>query len=223
VRAFVEDWSIAERTAMVEKQLRQRGIRDPRVLEAMGEIPRHEFVGSQDVRRAYADHPIAIGHGQTISQPYIVALMIEALELGGGETVLEVGTGSGYQAAILARLARLVYTLELDPELAQTARSRLAQMGLSGSVRVIVGDGSLGYPSAAPYDAIVVAAGAPQIPPALVDQLAEGGRLVIPVGGLDQQELRQVRKLSGHPVSRVLGHCRFVPLTGAGGWQIEPS
>ena len=207
---------------MVEHQLRRRGIRDPRVLEAMQEIPRQLFVAAADQPRAYEDHPISIGHEQTISQPYMVAQMVEALELRGPETVLEVGAGSGYQAAILARLARRVYAIETEPDLARMAQERLSELGMSAAVQVIAGDGSLGYATAAPYDGIVVAAAAPAVPPALFDQLAEGGRLVVPVGDLNDQELRQIRKVRGERVTRVLGHCRFVPLTGAGGWQLEP-
>jgi protein-L-isoaspartate(D-aspartate) O-methyltransferase len=206
---------------MVESQLRRRGILDPRVLEAMREVPRHRFVAIADEPRAYEDHPIAIGHGQTISQPYMVAEMVEALELRGSETVLEVGAGSGYQAAILGRLARRVYAIESDPDLAHRARQRLDDMYPSGAVHVIVGDGSLGYPAAAPYEAIVVAAAAPEVPPALLDQLAEGGRLVVPVGDLNDQELRQIRKVRGESVVRVLGRCSFVPLIGARGWQLR--
>ena len=208
---------------MVELQLRKRGIRDPRVLEAMQEIPRHLFVAAGDEPRAYEDHPIAIGRGQTISQPYMVAQMVEALELCGSETVLEVGAGSGYESAILGSLARRVYAIESEPELAHMAQQRLSDMGFHDLVQVIIGDGSLGYPAAAPYDAIVVAAAAPEVPPALFDQLAEGGRLVIPVGNLDDQELRQIRKVRGERSVRILGHCRFVPLTGACGWQFGQS
>jgi len=207
---------------MVEKQLRRRGIRDERVLEAMGEVPRHEFVAPADLERAYGDHPLPIGYGQTISQPYIVGLMLEALELKGYERVLEVGTGSGYQTAILARLAAQVYTMERNAELAQRAKARLTAMGLSASVEVIEDDGSLGLPLSAPFDAIIVAAAAPSIPSCYVDQLGESGRLVIPVGPLDHQELRQIRKIGGRTVSRLLGACRFVPLTGSQGWQIDP-
>ncbi|MBI3934314.1 MAG: protein-L-isoaspartate(D-aspartate) O-methyltransferase [Acidobacteria bacterium] len=204
---------------MVEMQLRRRGIRDERVLEAMGEVPRHEFVAPADREHAYEDHPLPIGHGQTVSQPYMVAVMLEASELKGYERVLEVGTGSGYQAALLTRLAAHVYTMERDAELAQEAQERLQAMGLSGAVEVIQGDGSLGLPILAPYDAIIVAAAAPNIPASFLDQLAEGGRLVIPVGTLEQQELRQVRKIGDRTVSRLLGYCRFVPLTGSRGWQ----
>ena len=223
VKASMEERAATERGAMVEMQLRRRGIRDDRVLEAMGEVPRHEFVAAEDVERSYKDHPLPIGHGQTISQPYIVALMIEALELKGYERVLEVGTGSGYQAAILARLAARVYTIERDAELARVAEERLRKMELAGAVEVIVGDGSLGYPAAAPYDGIIVAAAAPILPQCYLDQLAEGGRLVIPVGTLEHQELRQTRKIGGRAVSRLLGYCRFVPLTGSHGWPLDQS
>ena len=213
------EWAAAEREAMVEEQLRRRGIRDERVLEAMSQVPRHEFVPPELVHQAYKDHPLPIGGGQTISQPYMVAAMAEALELQGTERVLEIGTGSGYEAAVLARLAVHVYTIECDPALARTAKERLDSMRLGDVVDVIEGDGSLGYAPAAPYDGILVAAAAPEIPACLFEQLAEGGRLVIPVGQLDCQELCQVRKSGGKPVSRQLGYCRFVPLRGAHGWE----
>ena len=213
------EWAAEQGRAMVENQLRRRGILDERVLEAMSQAPRHEFVPPAVVREAYEDHPLPIGQGQTISQPYMVASMIEALELQGAERVLEVGTGSGYQAAVLARLASRVYTIECDPVLAQSARERLTRMGLADSVIVIEGDGSLGYPPAAPYDGILIAAAAPEVAPCYLDQLVEGGRLIIPVGALDCQELRQIRKIEGQPVSRMLGYCRFVPLRGIHGWE----
>ncbi len=214
------EWAAEQRQAMVAQQLRRRKIRDERVLQAMGEIPRHEYVPPEHSQQAYEDHPISIGQGQTISQPYMVAAMTEALELTGAERVLEVGTGSGYQAAILARLAARVYTIERDPALFQSAVERLARLGMGKDEVVLLhGDGSEGYPPAAPYDGILVAAAAPEVPDCFLEQLAEGGRLVIPVGGLDQQEFRQVRKCQGKPVSRVLGHCRFVPLTGRHGWE----
>ena len=212
-------WIAERQRDMVDYQLRCRGIVNERVLEAMRQVPRHEFVPPELMREAYEDHPLPIGQGQTISQPYMVASMIEALELKGTERVLEVGTGSGYQAAVLARLATRVYTMEFDPHLAAAAQERLARMGLADSVVVICGDGSLGYPPAAPYDGIIVAAAAPEVPEGFLEQLAEGGRLVIPVGGRDTQELRQIRKIAGQPVSRVLGYCRFVPLRGAQGWK----
>ncbi len=215
------EWAAEQRQAMVVRQLRRRGIRDERVLQAMGEVPRHEYVPPEHRRIAYEDHPVSIGQGQTISQPYMVAAMTEALELRGTERVLEVGTGSGYQAAILARLAARVYTIERDPELFRLAGERLERLGVTGGDTVVLlhGDGSEGYPPAAPYDGILVAAAAPRVPDCFLEQLAEGGRLVIPVGSLDQQEFRQVRKCQGKPVSRVLGHCRFVPLKGRHGWE----
>ena len=217
--AVLLEWAEEQRRAMVERQLRRRGIRDERVLEAMGQVPRHEFVPAELLREAYEDHPLPIGGGQTISQPYIVAQMVEALALQGGERVLEVGTGSGYQAAVLARLAARVHTIECDPSLARTARERLSRLGFGDTVEVIEGDGSAGYATAAPYDGILVAAAAPDVPAQLIEQLAEGGRLVIPVGERDAQELRLIRKIGGAPVVSKLGYCRFVPLLGAQGWE----
>ena len=171
---------------MVNEQLLRRGIKDPRVLDAMQTLPRHSFVPTEDQRLAYSDSPLPIGYGQTISQPYIVALMIEMLALKGSEIVLEVGTGSGYQAAILAYLTREVHTIERHPGLARQATIILEHLGLH-NVYVHVGDGSAGLPEYAPYDAIIVAAAAPKVPPALLDQLAPGGRLVIPIGMRDGQ------------------------------------
>lgn len=216
---FTPEWAEQKRQAMVEEQLSRRGIRDQRVLEAMSVVPRHEFVPSQHLAVAYDDHALTIGQGQTISQPYIVGCMSEALELQGGERVLEVGTGSGYQAAILARLAERVYTIESDPELFQSAQERFQRLGLGDSITFLFGDGSLGFLPAAPYDAILVAAAAPQVPPCYLEQLAEGGRLVIPVGTLENQELLKIRKVEGKAESQVLGYCRFVPLTGSQGWK----
>ena len=217
--AVLREWAEEQRRAMVETQLRRRGIRDERVLKAMGEVPRHEFVPPELLRESYEDHPLPIGGGQTISQPYIVAQMVEALALQGGERVLEVGTGSGYQAAVLARLAARVYTVECEPSLARTARERLNRLGFGDTVEVIEGDGSAGYAPGAPYDGMLVAAAAPDVPMQLIEQLAEGGRLVIPVGERDSQELRLIRKLDGTPVVTKLGYCRFVPLLGAHGWE----
>jgi protein-L-isoaspartate(D-aspartate) O-methyltransferase len=208
----------ALRAAMVEWQLRQRGIHARRVLEALRQIPRHEFVPPLLVAQAYDDCPLPIGEGQTISQPYMVAAMTEAAELTGGETVLEVGTGSGYQAAILARLAARVYTIEQYASLSALARERLRHLGIT-NVTCIVGDGSLGYPEAAPYDAIVVTAGAPEVPPTLLEQLADGGRLVIPVGRCDSQELLLVRKRGAEVTRETVNYCRFVPLSGRYGWS----
>ena len=207
-----------QRRAMVEEQIRDRGVHSPRVLEAMLAVPRHLFVPEDYVAGAYSDQPLPIGEGQTISQPYMVAVMTEALELTGNERVLEVGTGSGYQAAVLSLLAAEVYTIENHASLALAARQRLAQLGYT-NVHVHAGDGTLGFPGAAPYGGIVVTAAAPKIPPPLVEQLAEGGRLVIPVGQADQQELLQVRKTGGKTTSGLLHYCRFVPLVGRYGWQ----
>ena len=206
---------------MVEKQLRRRGIRDARVLAAMRTVPRHEFIPGEPGGEAYADEPVLIGAGQTISQPYMVAAMAEALELAGSERVLEVGAGSGYHAAVLAELAAEVFTIEREPPLVELARQNLARLGYR-RVTVIEGDGSLGYPAAAPYQAISVAAGAPEVPARLLEQLDENnGRLVIPVGTLDDQELRLIRKLGGEIHTRVVNFCRFVPLRGAQAWRIS--
>jgi len=206
------------RRDMVERQIRDRGIRDPCVLETMRAVPRHEFVPLEQRALAYVDQPLPIGEGQTISQPFMVAAMAEAMELTGNERVLEVGTGCGYQAAVLALLARDVYTIEFQPALADVARERLARLGYA-NMHVKVGDGTLGWPEAAPYDAILVTAGAPSIPPPLLEQLAEGGRLVIPLGTPELQELRRVRKHDGRVTQEVLYDCRFVPLLGRYGWQ----
>ncbi len=215
------EWLAERRATMVEEQLRRRGIRDARVLQAMCDTPRHEFVSPEQIEQAYADRALAIGQGQTISQPYMVALMLQALELRGHEKVLEVGTGSGYQAAVLALLAARVITMESNPILVTAARQRLKQFGLEGTLTVIEGDGSLGYSPEAPYDGIVVAAAAPEVPDAYLEQLVEGGRLVIPLGALEEQELRLIRKVQGQPVGRTLGYCRFVPLTGSRGWRLD--
>jgi protein-L-isoaspartate(D-aspartate) O-methyltransferase len=201
----------ALRLQMVEQQLRQRGIHDGRVLRAMAEVPRHLFVPPSLRSHAYEDGPLPIGHEQTISQPYIVALMSQSLELTGNETVLEVGTGSGYQAAVLSHLAERVYSIEILPELAETARGRLRQLGYH-NVTVVLGDGNQGWPAAAPYDAIVVTAAAPRIPPALLNQLAEGGRLVLPVEFQDGQHLLRLRKRGGRVTREDLGLVKFVPL-----------
>ncbi len=205
------------RRQMVEEQIRERGIRSPRVLEAMLRVPRHEFVSEDLIAGAYADQPLPIGAGQTISQPFMVGAMTQALELEASERVLEVGTGSGYQAAILSLLAREVHSVESICALANSAQERLARLGYK-NVQVHSGDGTLGWTAAAPYNAIVVTAAAPRIPPPLVEQLAEGGRLVIPVGPAAEQELLLVRKIDGRTTSETLHYCRFVPLLGYHGW-----
>lgn len=205
------------RQRMVEEQLRQRDITDRRVLEAMAAVPRHEFVPADLHHLAYADGPLPIGYHQTISQPYIVALMLQLASLRGGETVLEVGTGSGYQAALLARLAGKVYTVECIPELAMGARQVLERLGIS-NVEVVEGDGSRGLQEHAPYQAIVVAAAAPRVPQALKDQLADGGRLVIPVGGRDGQVLERWRRRGDDFARERITPVAFVPLVGDGGW-----
>jgi protein-L-isoaspartate(D-aspartate) O-methyltransferase len=206
-----------ERRRMVESQLRNRGIHDERVLEAMLRIPRHEFVPEGDKSQAYADHPIPISENQTISQPFIVAVSLQALRLHGGESVLEVGTGSGYQTALLAVLAREVYSIERHPALAQSAEATLERLGIS-NVKLAVGDGSYGLREFAPYNAILVSAAAPGIPRSLFDQLADEGRMVIPVGPQHSQELQLLHKRAGQPVINVIEGCRFVPLIGAEGY-----
>jgi protein-L-isoaspartate(D-aspartate) O-methyltransferase len=210
------------RREMVQEQIRERGVRNPRVLDAMLRVPRHEFVSEDMMAGAYADQPLPIGEGQTISQPYMVGAMTEALALEPHERVLEVGTGSGYQAAVLALLAREVHSVECVVELATAAQARLARLGYR-NVQIHTGDGTLGWEQAAPYDAIVVTAAAPQIPPPLVEQLAEGGRLVIPVGPATEQELLLVRKMNGRATSQTLHYCRFVPLLGRHGWPSSHS
>lgn len=204
---------------MVEEQLRRRGIRDERVLGAMREIPREEFVPAEFRVMAYRDEPIHIGFGQTISQPYMTALMAEVLELEGAETVLEVGSGCGYAAAVLGALAAHVVTVEIIPGLVDLARANLRRTWRDGNVTVVHGDGSVGYREGAPYHAISVAAGAPDVPLSLIDQLADPGRLAIPVGGWDDQELRVIRKRRGRIDYHVATQCRFVPLRGGEGWN----
>jgi protein-L-isoaspartate(D-aspartate) O-methyltransferase len=206
-----------ERRRMVDEQLARRDIRSGEVLRVMKEIPRHRFVPTEQAWLAYADQPLPIGFQQTISQPYIVALMTQLLQLAGGERVLEVGTGSGYQAAILARLAGTVYTIERITALAERARAILTELNLK-NVQVVEGDGSLGLPERAPFDAIVVTAAAPRVPEALKEQLSEGGRLVLPVGDRGGQMLeRWTRK--GERVDReIVAPVAFVPLVGKGGW-----
>ncbi len=205
------------RLGMVARQIRRRGIRAERVLDAMESIPRHLFVPAEQEPSAYMDEPLPIGEGQTIAQPFMVAAMAEALLLEGHERVLEVGAGSGYQAAILSMLAMEVIAIETRPSLAVSAGEKLSRLGCT-NVRVEIGDGSLGFPAAAPFDAILVTAAAPAIPPPLLDQLAEGGRLVIPVGPANQQELLRIARRGGETHSEALYACRFVPLLGRHGW-----
>ena len=205
------------RAEMVELQLRRRGIRDERVLEAMARVPRDRFVPDSLSAHAYDDGALPIGQDQTISQPFVVATICALLGLHGSERVLDVGTGSGYQAAVLAELAAQVITIERIPELAESARARLADAGYA-NVEVVVGDGSLGVPERAPFDAIAVAAAAPTVPPALFDQLAEGGRLVVPRGSRFGQELVLVARTAGGRTERTSIPCRFVPLVGDEGF-----
>jgi protein-L-isoaspartate(D-aspartate) O-methyltransferase len=206
-----------QRALMVERQLRARGIRDERVLAAFGRVPRHRFVPEEGQHEAYGDHPIPIGLGQTISQPYIVAAMLEPLALRSTDVVLEVGAGSGYQTALVAELAARVIAIERYAALAERARAVLRELGYANA-EVVVGDGSQGWPAGAPYDAIIVAAAAPRIPPPLLEQLAEGGRMILPVGLPDAQELQLVRKREGRAEVTRLDPCRFVPLLGREGF-----
>lgn len=206
-----------KRSAMVELQLRGRGIHDRRVLEAMERVPRHEFVAPEFHNEAYGDFPIPIPEGQTISQPYVVAAMLEALDLQPEDNVLEVGTGSGYQAALLGELVRTVYSIERHAVLVEQARAVLQRLGYT-NVTVLAGDGSQGLPEAAPFDAIIVAAAAPQVPKPLFEQLREGGRMVLPVGNAYAQELQLVRKVGGKPQVAYLDAVRFVPLVGHDGF-----
>jgi len=205
---------------MVKNQLIPRGISDEAVIGAMEKIHRHLFVEEALAGEAYNDHPLPIGHNQTISQPYIVALMTEALELTGKEKVLEVGTGSGYQTVILAELARSVYTVERVALLLQKSKKRLDDLGYT-NIRFKVSDGTLGWEEFAPYDAIIVTAGAPTMPRPLLDQLTEGGRLVIPLGNRYSQDLIRVKKAKNRFVEKNLGACRFVDLIGDHGWKEE--
>lgn len=206
------------RRAMIETQIERRGVRDARVLSAMCSIPRHAFVPSDLRWQAYEDAPLPIGAGQTISQPYMVAAMTASLKLIGNERVLEVGAGCGYQAAVLSKLGREVVTLEYRAELAAATSKRLAEMHYD-NIHVHCGDGTLGLPDMAPFNAILVAAGAPSVPKPLLSQLAEGGRMVIPVGSLENQELQFIERSRDIFQTTVLDSCRFVPLIGAHGWK----
>lgn len=207
-----------ERERMVRRDLHRREIRDPDVLRAFAEIPRERFVWDVDREDAYADHPLRIGCGQTISQPYMVALMTQTLAPRAGHRVLEVGTGSGYQTAILSRLAREVFSVERHADLSACAAERLEALGCA-NVRLRVGDGTLGWPEQGPYDRILVAAAGPHVPAALKQQLAEGGRLVIPVGGTKRQRLAIVERSGDTFTERTGADCIFVKLVGADGWD----
>ena len=206
-----------EREFMVTAQLASRDITDQRVLEVMGKVPREKFVLADSLAEAYADHPLSIGYGQTISQPYIVALMTQSLGLTGAEKVLEIGTGSGYQTAILAELSRMVCTIERVGELTQRARTTLSELGYK-NIRFLVGDGTLGWEEEAPFDRIMATAGAPKVPPPLLAQLADKGRMVIPVGDEFGQDLLVVEKRRGKIKESAVCRCVFVKLLGEEGW-----
>ena len=218
MRPFSEDpkFEIARRR-MVDEQLRSRGIRDEAVLAAMARVPRHEFVDPRYWNEAYGDYPVPIESDQTVSQPYMVALMLQALRLNENCTVLEIGTGTGYQAALLATLARDVVSIERIETLGLTARQNLERLGLE--VEVVIGDGSLGYPPRAPYDRIIVAAAAPSVPQTLVDQLADGGTLLVPLGAPEIQVVHRVTRNGTETSTERLESCRFVPLIGERGFQ----
>ncbi len=215
-----EDFLRRQRALMVSQQLLKRGISDPRVLEAMREVPRHLFVPPEYREWAYGDGPLPIGYGQTISQPYIVALMSALLQPAAGARVLEIGTGSGYQTAILARLAAEVYSVERKAALAGEAQKRLQSLGLK-NVHLRVGDGSLGWPEHAPYDGILVAAAAPEVPEALKSQVRQGGRMALPVGSRGRQYLECWTRTAEGFRRQVVTPVAFVPLIGAQGWADE--
>ena len=218
MEAGFEARAARERERMVGEQLARRGITDARVLDVMRRIPRHRFVEEGLTHGAYEDHPLPIGEGQTISQPYIVALMTSLLELTGQEKVLEVGTGSGYQTAVLGALTRRVCSIERLPRLAERARATLEALGVQ-NVWIRVGNGALGWPDEAPFDRILVAAGGPSVPPPLVEQLAEGGRMVLPVGSPEDQVLTVVERVGGQTRTRQAGECKFVKLVGKYAWE----
>jgi protein-L-isoaspartate(D-aspartate) O-methyltransferase len=216
--AAIVDW-VSRRREMVDRQIQARGIRDLRILQAMRDIPREKFIPEEYRHMSCDDEPVAIGFGQTISQPYITALMVESLSLAGTETVLEVGAGCGYHAAVLGALAARVVAVEIVPELAEAARSHLRENELDRNILIVSGDGSRGWPVYAPYDAISVAAAAPGPSSELLAQLKDPGRMVIPVGSLWEQELRVITKQQGAVHSRLATYCRFVPLRGGAGWE----
>jgi len=202
---------LAARERMIESQLRARGISDPRVLDAMLRVPRHAFVPEPYCAEAYEDHPLPIGDDQTISQPYVVAVMLEYLQLVPTDIILEIGTGSGYVTALLAELAAQVFSIERHPDLAANARAVIEALGYR-NVQTFTGDGTLGLPAQAPFGAILVSAAALDVPPALISQLREGGRMIVPVGSPDSQQLQLIRMQDGHPVISLRDPVRFVPL-----------
>ena len=210
--------TLIARKNMVDEQLVRRGIKDQRVLNAFLEVPRHNFVEEYLKYKAYDDYPLSIGYSQTISQPYMVALMTEAIDPQPAERILEIGTGSGYQAAILSRLCSAVYTIERISALASRARKALDDLGYF-NVHIRLGDGTMGLPQDAPYDGIIVTAGAPHVPEALIGQLKEDGRLIIPVGDEGIQDLRRIIRTKDGVMEESLGGCRFVKLIGKNGWQ----
>jgi protein-L-isoaspartate(D-aspartate) O-methyltransferase len=209
-----------DRLSMVEGQLRRRGISGPRVLQAMAGVPRHVFVSPEEQNRAYEDRPLPIGEGQTISQPYMVAVMSQSLSLRGHETVLEIGTGSGYQTAVLAELAQKVYTIERIPALAFMAQKTLHELGYR-NIQYREGDGTRGWPEEGPFDGIIVTAGAPVVPETLKSQLADGGRLSIPVGPRSSQTLLRLTRQKDRFTEEEMMGCVFVPLVGDFGWDSE--
>ncbi|MGE4357496.1 MAG: protein-L-isoaspartate(D-aspartate) O-methyltransferase [Candidatus Omnitrophota bacterium] len=217
---MVENGFFSLRQKMVNDQLLSRGIKDKRVIEAFLKVPRHKFVSENNITEAYDDHPLPIGEGQTISQPYMVALMTECLDLKGEEKVLEIGTGSGYQTAILAELALEVYSIERFSSLAEKARLALTDLGYK-NIKIKIGDGTLGWEEFAPYDRIIVTAGAPEIPPPLILQLKENGRLVIPLGDSFSQVLTVIEKIGNRIKKEEICGCVFVPLVGRYGWDKE--
>jgi protein-L-isoaspartate(D-aspartate) O-methyltransferase len=217
-----DDEFAVQRAEMIERQLRRRGVHDSGVLAAMAVVRREEFVPKDFRSRACEDVPLPIGEGQTISQPYIVAAMTVALRLAGNERVLEIGTGCGYQAAILSRLAKIVFTIESRSGLASSAATRLERLGYE-NVHVHCGDGTMGLPELAPFDAILVAAGAPAVPEPLRAQLAECGRMILPVGDAENQELLCLERRGNSFETRTLDACRFVPLIGHHGWKEPPA
>ncbi|MCX5706748.1 MAG: protein-L-isoaspartate(D-aspartate) O-methyltransferase [Candidatus Omnitrophica bacterium] len=206
------------RKIMVEKQLKPRGIKDPKVLDVFAKVERHKFIPPESIANAYADYPIPIGEKQTISQPYIVALMSESLGLSGKEKVLEVGTGSGYQTAILAELSKEVYSIERSPLLTEKAEERLKKLGYT-NIKIKTGDGTLGWPEEAPFDRVIITAASPGVPEPLLEQLSENGRLILPKGEIFSQVLTLIEKKTGKIESSDICACVFVPLVGKYAWK----